>query len=349
MNTYGKRLRLTTFGESHGTAIGGVIDGYPAGVRIDFEELRRAMAERRPGQPGATQRQEDDIPEFLSGISPDGVSLGTPIGFLIRNNDTRSRDYGELAHAFRPGHADFTYQQKYGIRDHRGGGRASARETACRVVGGALASQWLSTRGVRIQAFLASVGQVEIPDILELLAANPSLAETYAPDPQVQGAMMEEIERARKDGDSIGGSVVGIITGLPAGVGNPVYDKLSARVAGAMIGINAAKGFEIGGGSGLSSARGSSVLDNFEVTDGEVRTTTNYSGGILGGISNGMPVVVRVWFKPTPTIGREVALLREDGQTVTTTVPGRHDPCVALRAVPVVKAMAALTVADFLL
>lgn len=327
MNSFGERFRLTTFGESHGPAIGGVIDGYPAGVRIDYELLASRMAERRPGQSGTTQRREDDIPEILSGVSPEGVTLGTPIGFLIRNSDTRSADYGNLAHAFRPNHADYTYQAKYGVRDHRGGGRASARETACRVVAGALAEQWLREKGIRIEAWLHSVGE-----------ASGSREE-----------LMAEVERARMDLDSIGGSVACEIKGVKAGVGEPVYDKLSARLAAAMMSINAARGFEIGDGFAMARRRGSEVIDALYCDEeGVVRTRTNHNGGILGGISNGMPIIFRVAFKPTPTIGKPVALLTEDGKEKTATVNGRHDPCVAVRAVPVVRAMAAITLMDYL-
>lgn len=324
MNTFGQKLRLTTFGESHGPAIGGVIDGFPAGFRVDFDALAADMAARRPGQPGATQRREDDIPEFLSGLTPEGVTLGTPIGFIIRNRDCRSGDYGILAAAYRPNHADYTYQARYGLRDHRGGGRASARETACRVVAGSLAAQWLATQGIMVEARLVSVGQVTDPALF-----------------------MEEIERARAVRDSVGGVVEGTVTGLPAGIGNPVYGKLSSQLADAMMSINAAKGFEIGDGFALARARGSEVIDEFyKDDDGKIKTRANHSGGIQGGISNGMPVTFRVAFKPTPTIGLPLPLLTEEGEVVTRVVPGRHDPCVALRAVPVVRAMAALTIAD---
>lgn len=328
MNTFGHKLRLTTFGESHGSAIGGVIDGFPANFKIDFDFLMKRMAERKPGQPGTTPRKEDDLPEFLSGISPDGITLGTPIGFLIKNGDTRSHDYNELAEMFRPNHADYTYQAKYGIRDHRGGGRASARETACRVVAGALAEQLLNERGVTIDAKLEKVGG---------MAGSHDL-------------LMAEVEKARMERDSVGAVVACNILGLEPGVGEPVYDKLSARLAYAMMSINGAKGFEIGGGFELASKRGSETIDEFyKDSDGKIKTYTNHSGGIQGGISNGMPVSFRVAFKPTPTIGRSLPLINEKGETTQAVIPGRHDPCVAVRGVAVVRAMAALVVADFLI
>lgn len=328
MNTFGERLRLTTFGESHGPAIGGIIDGFPSGIKIDFDFIGQRMAERRPGQPGTSPRNEDDIPEFLSGISPAGITLGTPIGFIIRNKDTRSSDYGKLATAFRPNHADYTYHAKYGIRDHRGGGRASARETACRVVAGALAEQFLHERDINIEAHLCQVG---------------SISGQY-------DALMAEVEKARMEKDSIGGIVCGTIIGVPPGLGEPVYDKLSARLAFAMMSINATKGFSIGDGFELAEKRGSEVIDEFYIDEeGKIRTNTIHSGGIQGGISNGMPITFKIAFKPTPTIGKPLPLLTEEGEIFREVIPGRHDPCVAVRAVPVVRAMAALVVADFLL
>lgn len=327
MNTFGERLRLTTFGESHGPAIGGVIDGFPSGFVVDFDFLNNRMAERRPGKHLTTQRKEEDAPEFLSGISPDGVTLGTPIGFIIRNKDTRSGDYDILKEAYRPNHADYTYQQKYGIRDHRGGGRASARETACRVVAGALCEEYLLSQGIKIESRLVKVGKQED-----------------------KVAFLEEIEKARLDKDSVGGIVECEVKGLPAGIGEPIYGKLSARLAYAMMSINAAKGIEIGDGFAAASMRGSESVDEFYIDeDGKVRTHTNHSGGIQGGISNGMPVILRVAFKPTPTIGQPLPLLKEEGVVVRESVAGRHDPCVALRAVPVVRAMAALVVTDLIL
>lgn len=328
MNTLGERLRLTTFGESHGVSIGGVLDGYPAGIRIDFELLKKRLAERKPGQAGTSQRREDDVPEILSGINEEGISLGTPIAFIIRNRDRRSNDYDKLADAWRPNHADYTYESKYGIRDHRGGGRSSARETACRVVAGALAEQLLLLHGVEIESRLMAVGGVE----------------------GEKSILMAEVEKARKTKDSVGGVVACRITGLPAGIGDPVYGKLSARLSFAMMSINAAKGFEIGDGFSLAARRGSEVIDRFvKGNDGKILTETNHSGGIQGGISNGMPIEFRVAFKPTPTIGLPIPIMTREGEEKIETLVGRHDPCVAVRAVPVVRAMAALTLADYII
>lgn len=327
MNSFGRKLRLTTFGESHGKALGGVIDGFPSRVKIDFDFICRRMEERRPGQPGTSPRREEDTPEFLSGISEEGLTLGTPIGFIIRNRDSRSQDYSLLAHAFRPSHADYTYQAKYGIRDPRGGGRASARETACRVVAGALAEQYLLERGITIKAVLTSVGKVSGP----------------------HSVLMEEVERARMEKDSVGGVVSCTVEGVAPGLGEPVFDKLGATLAYAMMGINAAKGFEIGDGFAMAAMNGSDALDEFyRDEEGRILTRTNHSGGMLGGISNGMPITFNVAFKPTPTISREITLMQENGTAFRTAVPGRHDPCVAVRAVPVVRAMAALVIADFM-
>lgn len=350
MNSFGTRLRLTTFGESHGRAIGGIIDGFPSSFRVDFVALNRAMAERRPGGPGASQRKEEDMPEFLSGINNEGITLGTPIGFVIRNKDTRSGDYDLLKDHFRPNHADVTYELKYGIRDHRGGGRASARETACRVVAGALATQWLEERGVRITTFLSSVGETETANVREALAHDVELAISRGTYPGNLRLLLEEIEKVRKEGDSVGGTVTTVVTGLPAGVGEPLYDKLSARLASAMMSINASKGFEIGDGFEMARARGSEVLDNFkEIAENKITTASNHNGGVLGGISTGMPLWFRVAFKPTPTIGKPVDLIDRDGHIETLTVTGRHDPCVALRGAAVVKAMTALTLMDLML
>lgn len=350
MNTIGNKLRLTTFGESHGVAIGGVLDGMPPQIKLDFDRIAATMAERRPGGLGATARSEKDLPEFLSGISPEGITLGTPIGFIIRNEDCKSKDYDDLKDCFRPNHADFTYELKYGIRDHRGGGRASARETACRVAAGALAQQFLTMKGVAVKAFLSSVGHVGDFDILDRLARRPELSDSFEIQEPLREEMMAEILRVGKDGDSVGGSVVCVVTGVPGGLGSPLYDKLNARLSAAMMGINAAKAFEIGGGVELCKSRGSQVVDAFvKRTDSGVMTSSNFSGGVQGGISNGMPIFFRVWFKPTPTIGLPVDVMRRDGEVEKLTVHGRHDPCVALRGVAVVKAMAALTIADFML
>lgn len=317
-NTFGKLLTLTTYGESHGPAIGGVLCGMPAGVTVDRPLLDSWMAARRPGQSAlTTARREEDTVEILSGVLH-GVTTGTPIGLLIRNTDQHSSDYGELEHTYRPGHADYTYQAKYGIRDWRGGGRASARETAVRVAAGAIAYGWLRTLGVTIEARRLSPTD-------------------------------EQIKAARADGDSIGGIVECVATGVPAGWGEPVFGKLQATLAAAMMSIPAAKGFEYGMGFAGADRRGSEVIDSWVPDPADprgMRTAANNSGGIQGGISNGEPIVMRVAFKPTATLLRDVETCNDRGEAVTLHARGRHDPCVAVRAVPVVAAMAALTLAD---
>ena len=352
MNTFGNKLRLTTFGESHGPAIGGIIDGFPSGFKIDFEELYSEVTKRSPGSSAlVTQRKETDRPEFLSGINEEGITLGSSIGFVIRNSDNRGKDYSDLADKFRPNHADFTYETKYGLRDYRGGGRSSARETANWVVAGALASQWLKSKGIFINAMLSGVGEKNYArQIIDKLSIDPESSRYIEIPHDAVKAMNEEILNAKKEGDSVGGMVSCIITGLEAGVGNPVADKLHARLAYSMMSINAAKGFEYGLGMRAAELRGSSSLDIFEMNDaGKVVTKTNYSGGIQGGISNGMPIYFNVAFKPTPTIMQELPTINKEGEPTHLKMTGRHDPCVAVRAVPVVKAMAALVIADFLL
>ena len=352
MNTFGTRLRLTTFGESHGPAIGGVIDGFPPGFKIDFEALDAEIKKRSPGSSLlTTQRKESDRPEFLSGINEEGVTLGTSIGFIIRNTDNRGKDYTEIADKYRPNHADYTYEAKYGIREYRGGGRASARETANWVVAGALAYQWLKTLGINISAALSGAGKINFTDRLTHLYSNfPKEFKEVEIPKDIQEAIEAEIFTAKQGGDSVGGSVTCLITGLKAGIGDPVADKLQSRLAGAMLSINAAKSFEYGFGKEVSSKFGSDVLDIFETVEhNKVETRTNFSGGIQGGISNGMPVFFSVSFKPTPTIMRDLPTINQDLQPVMLKMKGRHDPCVAVRAVPVVKAMSALVLADFLL
>lgn len=329
MNTFGTNLRLTSFGESHGPAIGGVIDGFPAGFRVDFEALEEFMRRRRPGStPGSSARRESDCPEFLSGLL-DGVTLGTPIAFIIRNTDCRPGDYAELEDVYRPNHADYTYQAKYGIRDARGGGRASARETAVRVCAGALAAQYLADSGIRTVAEIDSIGGIGGD----------------------RAAMDAAIEEARRSCDSLGGIVRCTITGVPAGVGSPVFGKLQAQLAAAMMGIPAAKGFEYGDGFAAAAARGSEQLDPF-IPDGKggITVASNHSGGIQGGITNGAPIVFRVAFKPIATMpGRTVETVDRNGRPTTVTYSGRHDVCAVPRALPVVEAMANLVLLDALL
>lgn len=352
MNTFGKHLTLTTFGESHGPAMGGVIDGFPPGYKIDFEALYAEVAKRRPGQSAlVTARNESDRPEFLSGISPEGITIGTPIGFIVRNSDHHSGDYDEMARIYRPNHADYTYICKYGIRDHRGGGRSSARETVNWVVAGALANQWLLTKGISVEAVLTQVGAVSAGDVFEDAMKHPDCPVSLDISPELRKAMEEEVMLAKKGGDSVGGRVGCLITGLPAGVGSPVADKLHAALAAAMMSINAAKGFEYGIGFRSASSFGSDTADSFvpaEYPGAPLRTATNYSGGIQGGISNGMPIFFSVAFKPTPTLMKPLSTVDASGNAATLNPAGRHDPCVAVRAVPVVKAMASLVIADFL-
>lgn len=316
MNTLGRNVRLTTFGESHGPAMGGILDGMPSRVKIDLERIQQELDRRKPGSgPLMSQRKEPDQIEVLSGISADGLTLGTPIGFIIRNRDARSADYADYQGRFRPNHADYTYFAKYGICDFRGGGRASARETVNWVAGGAFCRQWLETLGVRVSARF-----VETNSVAEV-AAN---------------------------GDSTGGIVEGLIEGLPVGIGEPVFEKLHARLAGAMMSINAAKAFEYGDGIEAAYSRGIESHDKmtFDAESGKVSFESNHSGGVQGGISNGMPINFKVYFKPTPTVMQPVETLDTRLESVTIPPRGRHDPCVAMRAVPVVEAMALLTIAD---
>ncbi len=328
MNTFGEIYRLTCFGESHGPAVGGVIDGVPAGINVSIEAIQQQLDRRRPGQSAlTTARRESDSVEILSGIY-EGRTLGTPIGFIIRNTDQRPADYGEMADVYRPNHADYTYQVKYGIRDYRGGGRASARATAAWVVGGAVARQALADLGISIAAKVVSVGGVS----------------------ESKEAMEAEVLRAKNALDSVGGVVECVVSGVAAGVGEPLFGKLHARLGAAMLTINAAKGFEYGAGFASAAMRGSEMADEFYTDEtGAVRTRTNHSGGIQGGIANGEDIVFRVAFKPTPTIAQPLETVDINGNKVTLEAHGRHDPCVAFRAVPVVEAMAAMVVLDAVL
>lgn len=343
MNTFGNSLRLTTFGESHGLAIGGVIDGLPAGFIIDFDDVRLWMDRRRPGSvAGSTTRRESDEVEFLSGIYQ-GRTLGTPVAFIIRNTDARPGDYDpEL---LRPNHADYTYLQKYGLRDPRGGGRASARETACRVVAGAIAAQILEAKGIFVSAWTESIGKVTTQ-----VAAVPDETDIYAsavrcPDAVASVAMQDALDCARRDCDTLGGIVRCVVTGLKPGVGEPVFGKLQASLAAAMMSIPAAKGFDYGDGFAAAEATGRSQVDVL-TPNGIVG---NHSGGIQGGISNGQPLTMRVAFKPIATMpGATVPTINESGESASLTFGGRHDVCAVPRAVPVVRAMAALTVLDLL-
>ena len=350
MNTFGHNFRLTTFGESHGAAIGGVIDGVPAGLQLDVDALQRQLDRRRPGQSAiTTQRREADRVELLSGLF-EGVTTGTPIGFIIHNGNQHSSDYEEMRHTFRPSHADYTYTAKYGLRDHRGGGRASARETACRVVGGAVAMQLLELRGITVTAFTERVGNVAMNPGVAISSTAIESNIVRCPDPEAAERMVELIEQVRAEGDTIGGFIGCRIHGLPAGVGSPLFGRLNSRLGEAMLTIPAVKGVEFGMGFEGCLHRGSEMIDEFAVDSaGTISTLSNHSGGIQGGISNGMPVTLRVAFKPVATLLREVRTITDHGQPTTLHARGRHDPCVLPRAVPVVEAMAAMTIADLIL
>lgn len=351
MNTFGLNFRLTTFGESHGPALGGIVDGMPPGIRIDMEAIQAMLDRRRTGRDILTsQRREEDIPEILSGISPEGMTLGTPIGFIFRNRDVRSGDYHEVEHRYRPNHADYSYEQRYGIRDFRGGGRSSARETVCRVMGGALALQAISRDypDISIHARVTAVGDTGYPDVLRILSENVRHPELPYNE-EIESGMRNAVAAARDASDSVGGVVTCLVTGVPAGVGNPVFGKLHAMLASAMMSVNAAKGFEYGLGREMAFSRGSEVMDTFSPGFKPTVTRTNYSGGIQGGISNSMPIFFSVYFKPTPTVSRPTDMPDRDGVISEVIVKGRHDPCVALRAPVIVEAMAALVLADVLL
>lgn len=350
-SSYGTLFRLSSFGESHGLAIGGVIDGVPAGVSISLEFIQHELDRRKPGQSAiVTQRKESDTVELLSGIF-EGKSTGTPIGFVVRNGDQKSNDYDTMKDTFRPSHADFTYQQKYGLRDHRGGGRSSARETVARVVAGAIAKQVLNQLNIRIEAFVDQVGALKwegdwTTDEADRLAILRESNPVRVPDSNMAEQMENLIREVRKDGDTIGGCVRCVITGVPIGLGEPVFDKLHAELGKAMLSINAVKGFTIGSGFEGVEMRGSEHNDAI-LTDGT--TTTNHSGGIQGGISNGMPIDFRVAFKPVATIMTEQQTINTEFESKKLTGKGRHDPCVVPRAVPIVEAMAALVILDFYL
>ena len=350
MNTFGQLFRLTTFGESHGEAIGGVIDGMPAGVDIDLDFIQGELNRRRPGQSQiTTARNEADRVELLSGVF-EGKSTGCPIGFIVRNTNQHSQDYENMRCLFRPSHADYTYQEKYGIRDHRGGGRSSARITISRCVGGALAKLVLRQKGISVQAYTSQVGNIALERDYKLY--DLSLTETNTvrcPDPAKAEEMIQLIETVKAEGDTIGGVITCVIKGCPAGLGEPEFGKLHANLGAAMLSINAVKGFEYGEGFDGVTARGSEQNDIFVPSDNGITTLTNHSGGIQGGISNGQDIYFRVAFKPVATILQEQQTVDKEGNPTTLKAKGRHDPCVLPRAVPVVEAMAAMTVLDAIL
>lgn len=344
-NTYGTIFKLSTFGESHGIAIGGVIDGCPAGITLDFEAIQNELDRRKPGQSAiVTQRKEPDTVEFFSGLF-EGKTTGTSIGFAIRNTNQKSHDYSHIKDSYRPSHADYVYDQKYGFRDYRGGGRSSARETASRVVAGAIAKQVLSS--FKINAYVSQVGDLKLDknykDIdFSLIESNP----VRCPDLQTAAKMETYIKKIKKQGDTIGGVITCVIENVPVGLGEPVFDKLHAELGKAMLSINAVKGFEYGSGFDGVAMKGSEHNDQYN-NDGS--TKTNYSGGIQGGISNGMDIYFNVAFKPVATVIQPYTTIDKDGNEVKTQGKGRHDPCVVPRAVPIVEAMAAIVLLDFTL
>ena len=349
-NTFGHLFTLTTFGESHGAAIGGVVDGMPAGIDIDLDFIQQELNRRRPGQSKiTTARQEPDRVELLSGVF-EGKSTGCPIGFIVRNENQHSQDYENLRTVFRPSHADYTYLKKYGIRDHRGGGRSSARITISRVVAGALAKLALRQHGISIQAYTSQVGPIALDR--DYRRYDLSLTEqnvVRCPDPEKAAQMEQLISEVKAAGDTIGGVITCVIKGCPVGLGNPEFGKLHAELGAAMLSINAAKGFDYGDGFDIVTRRGSEVNDVFRSENGRISTTTNHSGGIQGGISNGEDIYFRVAFKPVATLLQPQQTVDVEGNATTLTARGRHDPCVLPRAVPVVEAMAAIVIFDQLL
>lgn len=344
-NSFGQLFRLTTFGESHGKALGGVIDGCPAGLELDLELIQNDLDRRKPGQSAiVTQRKEPDTVEFYSGLF-EGKTTGTPIGFAIHNTNQKSHDYSHIKDSYRPSHADYVYDQKYGFRDYRGGGRSSARETASRVVAGAIAKQFLGD--MRIDAFVSQVGELKLDKTYqELDFSNIESNAVRCPDTEMAQKMEDYIKAIKKEGDTIGGVVTCVIQNVPIGLGEPVFDKLHARLGEAMLSINAVKGFEYGSGFAGVAMKGSQHNDAYN-SDGT--TQTNRSGGVQGGISNGMDIYFNVAFKPVATVLQAYDTINKEGEKVTTQGKGRHDPCVVPRAVPIVEAMAALVLADFTL
>lgn len=344
-NSFGQLFRLTTFGESHGRALGGVIDGCPAGLELDLELIQKDLDRRKPGQSAiVTQRKEPDTVEFYSGLF-EGKTTGTPIGFVIHNTNQKSHDYSHIKDSYRPSHADYVYDQKYGFRDYRGGGRSSARETASRVVAGAIAKQFLGN--VKINAFVSQVGELKLDKpYQELDFSNIESNAVRCPDTEMAQKMEDYIKAIKKEGDTIGGVVTCVIQNVPIGLGEPVFDKLHARLGEAMLSINAVKGFEYGSGFAGVAMKGSQHNDAYN-SDGT--TQTNRSGGVQGGISNGMDIYFNVAFKPVATVLQAYDTINKEGEKVTTQGKGRHDPCVVPRAVPIVEAMAALVLADFTL
>jgi chorismate synthase len=348
-NTFGKLFKLTSFGESHGSMIGGIIEGCPAGLEIDKDIIQKDLDRRKPGQSKVTSsRKEDDKVQLLSGIF-EGKSTGTPIGFLIPNINSKSKDYSNIKDVFRPSHADYTYEEKYGLRDYRGGGRSSARETACRVVAGSIAKQLLNNYGVKISAYVSSIGNIFADEKKVDLNKDYDSNIVRCPDPSASNKMINLIIDLKSKGNTVGGQIKCIISGVEAGLGEPVFDKLHADLGKAMLSINAVKGFEYGSGFNGSKMTGAEHNDEFIVENGNVSTKTNNSGGIQGGISNGEEIYFKVAFKPVATIMSKQNSIDKEKNNVELSVKGRHDPCVVPRAVPIVESMAAIVLADHLL
>lgn len=349
-STFGKLFQLVSFGESHGAAIGGVVEGCPAGLKLDLEAVQLELDRRRPGStPLGTARIESDQVEFFSGIL-NGVTLGTPIGFFIRNKDAQPGDYDHLKDAYRPGHADLTWEQKFGTRDHRGGGRASARETAVRVAAGAIARQLLASAGIRIHAWVSQVGEERlVKPHTELALETTYASDVRCPDPETAARMIALIEQVRSEGDTLGGRISCMAEGVPPGLGEPVFDKLHADLGKAMFSINAVKGVQFGSGFDAIALRGSQHNDAYVKKGDSIGTATNRSGGLQGGISNGEDILFDVAFKPVSTLMRGQASIDREGKEVFLEGKGRHDPCVVPRAVPIVEAMTCLVLADHLL
>ncbi len=347
-SVYGKAFMISTFGESHGPAVGVTIDGCPAGVPVSIEDIQHQLTRRMPGQSAiVTQRKEADQVEILSGVF-EGHTTGTPISLLVRNKDQKSKDYDHIKDKFRPSHADYTYTEKYGNRDYRGGGRSSARETVARVAAGAIAASLLSKFGILVNSWVSQVGSIALPEgNVDFTKIDSNIVR--CPDTEIASTMIDYIKQIRKEGDTVGGLISCQIDGVPVGLGQPVFDKLHADLGKAMLSINAVKGFEYGSGFACVSMRGSEHNDLFVKERDNVITKTNYSGGVQGGISNGMPINFKVAFKPVATLMKDQSSIDKSGEQATVIGKGRHDPCVVPRAVPIVDAMAALVVADHLL
>ncbi|HSZ24770.1 MAG TPA: chorismate synthase [Cytophagaceae bacterium] len=349
-NSFGKIFRITTFGESHGVGVGVILEGCPAGLEIDEAFIQYELDRRKPGQSKiTTQRKEEDVIRILSGVF-EGKATGTPIAMVVYNEDQRSKDYSHIADKYRPSHADFTYQQKYGIRDYRGGGRSSARETIARVAAGAIAKLFLKKIGVEVISYVSQTGSLKLDkpyQKLDLSKIDDNIVR--CPDPEMATKMIELIDQVRKEQDTIGGTVSCVIKGCPVGLGEPVFDKLHAELGKAMLSINAVKGFEYGSGFEGIALKGSEHNDEFVIENGKVRTKTNFSGGVQGGMSNGEDIYFRVAFKPVATIMKDQDSVNEKGEAVKVSGKGRHDPCVVPRAVAIVDAMAAIVIVDFFL